>query len=269
MPDATPPPGVDTTRPSPARLYDWALGGRDNYQVDREAGAAALAVVPGLRETAVYNRAWLKRVVRYMCEQGIRQFIDIGSGLPTAENVHQVAQRHHPDARVVYVDNDPSVHVHARALLDDTDQAGQTAFVLADVRAPNTIMATAEVDRLIDLSQPVGLIIAAVLHFVGGNDDPADLVARLTGPLSPGGYVAISHATTEGASPEALAAVDAVFRNASEYQYVRSRDEIERILNAVPRGLMMDPGLVPVHEWRPDERVPEPPMALLGAVLRL
>ncbi|MBG6089874.1 SAM-dependent methyltransferase [Actinomadura viridis] len=264
-----PPPGVDTTRPSPARMYDYALGGKDNYQVDREAGSKILAVAPGMAELATYNRAWLRRVVRYLCQQGIGQFIDIGSGLPTVENVHEVAQRHRAGARVVYVDHEPTVHVHARALLDGDEG---TEFVLADARDPDAVLNADETTRLIDWSEPTGLILASVLHFFGDAADPAGTAARLAERLPAGSFVAVSHASSERSAPELRARLDAVYRGASEYLYLRPRGDIAGIVDAVTASVgrweMVEPGLVPVQDWRPDEDVPPPPLTILGAMVR-
>ncbi|MFD0854878.1 SAM-dependent methyltransferase, partial [Actinomadura adrarensis] len=176
MPDHTPvPPGIDVTRPSSARVYDYLLGGKDNYQPDREVAEQVLQLAPELKNVAVENRRFLIRVVKQLAGQGFDQFIDLGSGLPTQENVHEVAQSINPDARVVYVDRDPLVLAHAQALLGSG--RNNVAYVHADIRDLNTVLGDIEERQLIDFRRPVVLLLVAVLHFVADADGPAGLVA--------------------------------------------------------------------------------------------
>jgi hypothetical protein len=186
---------IDTTTPHPARIYDALLGGKDNYAADREAVRNLLRAAPEVRDSARANRAFLQRVVRFLVgEAGIRQIIDIGTGIPTAGNVHEVAGPIALDTRVAYVDNDPIVHVHANALLTGT---GTTSIVLADLREPEAILAHPGVTELIDFTRPVALLLVAILHFLTEEENPGRIVATLTSALPPGSYLALSHATAD------------------------------------------------------------------------
>ncbi|MFC7484110.1 SAM-dependent methyltransferase [Luedemannella flava] len=202
--DKPAPPGVDATRPSVARVYDFFLGGKDNFAIDREVGKMALKITPDGPAAGQANRAFLRRVVRYLVvEAGIRQFIDVGSGLPTQGNVHEVAGAYAPDARVIYVDNDPMVLAHGRALLDNATTA---TVIQADVKQPQSILEHPEVTSRIDFSQPVGMLLFAILHHLSDDEDPAGVAAALCAPLAPGSYLAISHFRDPGpAHPEASA----------------------------------------------------------------
>jgi len=181
--DADMPPGIDLSRPHTARMYDYLLGGKDHFAVDRETMEAGLKSWPGARVYARENRKFLARAVEYLArEAGVRQFLDIGTGLPSANNVHEVAQRVAPDSRVVYVDNDPLVLVHARALLT-SDPAGRTAYIHADLRDPEKILADPVVRDTLDLSQPVALMLVAILHFIPDEDDPGAIVSALMSGL--------------------------------------------------------------------------------------
>jgi hypothetical protein len=260
MSASPPPPGVDTTVPSPARIYDYLLGGRQHYAVDRHAAERILRLTPGSRTVARNNREFLRRVVVYMAHEGIGQFLDIGSGLPTADNVHEVAQRAIPDARVMYVDNDPSVLMHARALLGDTSR---TQFVHADTRDTAGILTSAH--GFLDLSRPVGLLLVSILPFIPDEDDPAGVVSALVGRLAPGSLVAVSHITDEGMDQAVLAQIEASYAGAAATPALRSREAIAAFLGGLD---LVDPGLVEVEDWRP-ERVAQrcvPPV--LGAVGR-
>lgn len=189
------PSDIDTSRPHPARMYDFYLGGKDNYPVDREAARQVLRAAPEGRDIARANRAFLQRVVRFLVgEAGIRQIIDIGTGIPGAGNVHEVAGEIAPGTRVVYVDNDPIVHVHANALLTSK---GSTRIVLADLREPDEILTHPKTRDIIDFSQPVALLLVAILHFIADDEDPAGLVAALRDALPPGSYLGLSHATND------------------------------------------------------------------------
>jgi len=186
---------IDTSKPHPARMYNAYLGGNDNYPADRAAVRQIVRDFPEVPAIALANRAFLQRAVRFLAaEAGIRQFIDIGTGIPSAGNVHEVAGRAAPDARVVYVDNDPIVHVHANALLTGS---GTTGIVLADLRDPAAIVAHPQLRELIDFSRPVALLLVAILHFIRDEEDPAEIVATLRDALPAGSYLALSHGTLD------------------------------------------------------------------------
>ena len=187
----------DTTRPHPARVYDYLLGGKDNFAADRETAETVMQSWPSVRTAARENRAFLGRAVRYLVqERGIRQFLDVGTGLPAANNVHEVAQALQPECRVVYADNDPIVLAHARALLASSPE-GRTTYIDSDLRNPEKILASPEVAKTLDLSQPVALMLVAVLHFVPDEDGAAHCVSTLLDALPPGSYVVASHVTLE------------------------------------------------------------------------
>jgi S-adenosyl methyltransferase len=224
------PPGVDPTKPSPARIYDYVLGGTYNFPVDREAAERIRAQSPDLKDAAWVNRAFHQRAARWMAaEQGIRQFIDIGSGLPTQSNTHGVVQKAIPDAHVVYVDNDPMVRAYASEFLSGN---GTTAVLTADVRAPDSILNAPGLRDLIDFDQPAGLLMTAVLHFVADGSDPWALAARYAGALAPGSYLALSHITHEGLPPRLVEEGVQVYQQADGV-YPRSREQIERFFTGL------------------------------------
>ncbi|MEV0629136.1 SAM-dependent methyltransferase [Nonomuraea wenchangensis] len=194
------PQGVDPHIPNAARMYDYFLGGKDNFKADRDLGDMVLGVMPEVREGTRENRAFIGRMVRYLCEQGITQFLDLGSGLPTQENVHEVAHRIVPEARVVYVDNDPVVATHGRALLADPNRV---AMVLGDARRPEEILSDPEVRGLLDFSRPVAVLMMFILHFVPDEEDPQGFVAAYREALAPGSYLAISHMGNDVATERA------------------------------------------------------------------
>ncbi|MFC6879962.1 MULTISPECIES: SAM-dependent methyltransferase [Actinomadura] len=236
-------PDVDT--PNAARMYDYYLGGKDNYPADREAAEKIMALGPS-REICVANRRFLGRAVRLAAERGIRQFLDLGTGLPTQENVHEVAKRVHPDARVVYVDYDPIVLAHARALrsIDDT-----TAVVPEDIRRPEEILGHPDVRRLIDFSEPVAVLFVAILHCLTDEEDPWGVVRAFTGPLAPGSHLIVTH-LTDDAHPEEGAAAREVYRNATAPLIHRSHAEIARFFTGFE---LVEPGVTRVNEWRPED----------------
>jgi hypothetical protein len=246
------PPGIDVTRPGVARVYDYLLGGKDNFAADRELVKLALQIAPDAREAARANRQFLQRVVRFLsAEAGVRQFIDIGSGLPTQGNVHEVAQAAEPGARVVYVDNDPIVLVHARALLAD---ATSTTVVQADARQPKEILESPEVKEFIDFSRPVGLLMLAILHHFNDDEDPADAAAQFRDAMPSGSYVALSHFHNPGdehpvVSSQAITA-EKLFNERLGTGRWRSREEL---LAYFGDWELIEPGLVPILEWRPDQ----------------
>ena len=225
------PPGIDPATPSPARLYDYYLGGTNNFRADRDAAEQIRARMPELADAAWANRGFHQRAALWMAGTvGIRQFLDIGSGLPTQNNTHQAVHRATREARVVYVDNDPLVRVHASALLVN---AGQTRFVTADLRDPDGVLNHPQTRELIDFSQPVGLLMTAVLHFVSDGSDPHGLIARYVARLAPGSYLALSHITADQKPPAATAAIRDIYANATEQIYLRSRAEVERFFDGL------------------------------------
>jgi SAM-dependent methyltransferase len=238
--------------PSPARIYDYLLGGKDNYPADRKAAEELLAAVPDARRFAQQNRLFLGRAVRYLAaEAGIRQFIDIGTGLPTQGNVHEIAQRAAPGARVVCVDNDPIVLTHGRALLHGVPNTG---IIEQDLRRPATILGDPELRNLIDLTQPAGLLLVAVMHFITDEDGPAGLIRELVDGIAPGSYLVLSHATADS-RPES-AEGEKVYERATTSIHSRTRDEVA----AMVAGLdLVEPGLVWGPQWRPDpDAKPDP-----------
>jgi hypothetical protein len=240
---------IDTSVPHPARRYNYWLGGKDNFAADRASGDAVAAAFPNIRLAAMENRGFLRRAVTMLTEgAGIRQFLDIGTGLPSADNTHEVAQRIAPDAKVVYVDNDPLVMVHARALLTSASDVGVTDYVEVDVREPDTILREAE--RTLDLKQPVALMLIAVLHFVPEEDDPYGVVARLVDALAPGSYLAMSHATAEFLDAKMLAG----FAKSPATPSFRSREQFARFFDGLE---LLAPGIVSAAQWRA-EGEPQP-----------
>jgi SAM-dependent methyltransferase len=245
-------------------MYDYMLGGHNNRPADREVVDALLAVAPATKATVIENRRFLGRAVKFLAEQGVRQFLDIGAGLPTQDNVHQIAQRAAPDARVVYVDNDPEVVVYGRELL-----SGDSSVAIAegDIRRPADILGLAEVRGLLDLSQPVALMMFAVLYFIADDEEPWRMVARLRDALAPGSYLALSHATADDLPAEQVAAGVKVYNRASGVT-LRTWSQIERFTEGFD---LFEPGLVLASAWRPDGPLPAPDEvpAMYGAVGRL
>jgi S-adenosyl methyltransferase len=225
------PAGIDPTRPSPARMYDYMLGGTHNFQVDRDATEQFRAQMPDLEDAAWANRGFHGRAAVWLATtQGIRQFLDIGSGLPTQSNTHEVLHKVAPDARVVYVDNDPMVGILARDLLTDD---GLTAVILADLRDPDGLLRHPDLLSLIDFTQPVGLLMTAVLQFVADSDDPWRLVARYVGALPAGSYLALSHITMDKLPPSVVQTGVQVYQRATESAHPRSKAEIERFFSGL------------------------------------
>jgi hypothetical protein len=261
----TAPPGIDPTVPSTARMYDFWLGGKDNFAVDRTAALEVSAAAPEIKMMAVENRKFLRRAVRYLAaEAGIARFLDIGTGLPTQGNVHQVAQQVNPDARVVYVDNDPMVLAHSRAL----KTSGNTAVIEADLRDPASILNHPRTRELIDFRQPLAVLLVAVMHFIGDGDDAYAITGSLREAMAPGSHLVVSHATggiLSGDSAEKVA--DHYRKTVAPGSTLRDRDQVLRFFTGFE---LVEPGLVQVPYWRPDE--PESPDAgkvwVLGAVGR-
>ncbi|RAJ43742.1 S-adenosyl methyltransferase [Kitasatospora sp. SolWspMP-SS2h] len=235
--------------PHPARMYDYYLGGKDNFPADRAAAEQVLAISPLVRISAQANRAFLQRAVRTLAEQGVRQFLDIGTGIPSAGNTHEIAQAVAPSARVVYLDNDPIVLVHGRALLAGARQ-GSVNVLQADLRKPEAILADPAVRDLIDLDRPVALQLFAILHFIDDADDPYAIVRTLVDALPSGSYLALSHATGDFAAPEDAAKGPAVYRSATAQLSMRTRAQVLRFFDGLD---LLEPGLVTAPLWRPDQ----------------
>ncbi|WP_106124684.1 SAM-dependent methyltransferase [Pseudosporangium ferrugineum] len=250
-------------RPSSARIYDALLGGNHNFAADREAAQHLLAAIPGAGEMARANRAFLNRAVQFLLDRGVHQFLDIGSGIPTVGNVHEIAQRRIPDARVVYVDIDPVAVAHSNDILKDNPWA---VAVQADMRFPEAILDHPGVRRLLDLGEPVGLLLVAMLHFVP-DDDAYPAVERLRAALPPGSYIVISHGVSDTPSDAALDKVTALYRR-TDVSTAHGRDR-ESILRFFGDADLVPPGLVWVHEW-PDPADGDPHgMAVVAAVGRI
>ena len=240
-------PGIDTTVAHPARVYDYWLGGTNNFAADREAAERVLAATPGLRARVRANRAFLARVVRYLAaEAGIRQFLDIGTGIPSADNTHEVAQAAAPDSRVVYVDNDPIVLAHARELLASAPE-GATQYVEGDLRDPAAILEAAA--RTLDFTRPAALMLLGVLHLIGDSEDPYRIVAGLMDALPSGSYLAISHPASDIHATAQAEAQRRYNERVSTPQTLRNRAEVMRFFDGLD---LVPPGVVYVHVWRPD-----------------
>jgi hypothetical protein len=256
--------GLDTSVAHPARVYDYWLGGKDNFAADREAAERVLAVTPGLRFRVRANRAFLGRATRFLAaDAGIRQFLDIGTGIPAGDNTHEVAQRAAPDARVVYVDNDPIVLLHAQALLRSTPQ-GATDYLQADLREPGPILDRAA--GVLDFGQPVAVMLLGVLHLIQDSEDPWGIVAQLMAAVPPGSYLTISHPAID--IHHAQAEAQRVYNErVATPQTLRTREQVARFFTGLN---LVEPGLVQVHQWRPDpgDFTPEGVVSAHGAVGR-
>ena len=249
------PAGVDASVPTPARIYDYMLRGEHYLDVDARAAEQILGAVPEIRDCAWSNRGFHQRAAKWIAERGIRQFIDIGSGLPTVGNTHEVVQQVIPDARVVYIDNDPMVEAQGRSLLA---AAGATAVIRGDLREPDTILGHPELRRLIDFSEPVGVLMTAVLMFVSDGSDPWGLVARYMNAVAPGSYLSLSHLTDQCKPPLTVERFRAVFDRASERMHFRSLAGIARFfdgLELVPPYEGADPGLSFTGVWGAEDPV--------------
>ena len=241
------PLGIDPTIPSIARTYDYMLGGAHNFAVDRQLAETVDRIMPRTREIARLNRSFLRRAVLFMVESGIRQFLDIGSGVPTVGNVHEVAQHAAPQARVVYVDKDPVAVAHSELLLQDNEQ---TAVIQADLREPEKILNAPATRRLLNFDEPVGLLMVMMLHYVPDHDDPYATVATYRDTLAPGSFFALSHVTADQRSDQISEAAEAISRarTADELIY-RSHAEVVRFFDGFE---LVEPGVVGCGLWRPD-----------------
>lgn len=239
------PDGFDAERSSVARLYDWLLGGHHNFAPDRELGRRLLKAEPNARLIVRENRDFLGRAVRYLLDQGVRQFLDLGSGIPTQENVHEIAQSRTPGTRVVYVDSDPSAVAHSRRIL--VGNPGATV-ILEDMRRPEAVLGHPTTQAMLDFSLPIGLLMVSVLHFLPDADEPHTMVARYRDAVVPGSHLVLSHATHE-AAPRAAADVEDLYRStARAAAYTRSREEIAGLFAGLE---LVEPGLVYLPSWRP------------------
>jgi hypothetical protein len=249
------PPGVDATRPSPARLYDYFLGGTTNFAVDRAAAEHLKAAAPDLIDAVWANRGFHGRAAVWLADRGIRQFIDIGSGLPTQNNTHEAVHKRAPDARVVYVDNDPMVAAHADALLAED---GTTTLITADLRNPDALMAHPALVGLINLAQPVGVLLTSVIHFVPDEMDPWGPVARYMATVAPSSYLVLSHATYDNMPPRAVQASLDTYAKSTDPVYLRSMAAVERFfegLEMVAPYTGADPAVTYVGLWGAEDPV--------------
>ncbi|MEV4145170.1 SAM-dependent methyltransferase [Amycolatopsis sp. NPDC049691] len=238
--------GIDFDKPNAARVYDYLIGGKLNYAIDRVFAEQILEVRPEARELALLNRRWLRRAVRFGAEQGIRQFLDIGSGMPTVGHVHEVVQAIDPAARVVYVDNEPVAVAHSEIVLKNNDNA---AMVQADAEYPADVLEHPTTERLLDFDEPVMLIMAAFVHFIPDSRDPAGLIATYRDALAPGSYLALSSGTFEGQGEEVRRAAE-LYRKSGTDVVARSRAELRALLDGFE---LVPPGIVFTPEWRPDD----------------
>jgi hypothetical protein len=245
--DAVPGADIDTSVPHIARVYDYWLGGKDNFTADREAAEKVIASFPDIRVSVRAQRAFLGRAVEYLVtEAGIRQFLDIGTGLPAADNTHEVAQRAAPESRVVYVDNDPAVLAHARALLTGSTD-GATAYLDADLRNTGTILR--EAAHLLDFGKPVAVMLLGVLHCIPDQDDPAAIVARLMAAVPPGSYLVVSHPAKDITAGQMGKATRDYNELARDPVTMRTHAEVCRFFDGLD---LVEPGVVQLHRWRPD-----------------
>jgi S-adenosyl methyltransferase len=244
VPDWTP-EGVDLTTPSAARMYDYYLGGAHNFGVDREAARKVLALYPDGQLIIQANRAFLHRAVRYLIAQGVRQFIDIGSGIPTVGNVHETAQREAPESRVLYVDHDSVAVAHSELILQDHPRA---RVLQADLRRPKDILNSPELRDLIDLSQPVGVLMVAVLHFITENENPEEAITSFREAIVPGSYLVVSHATS-GDREDKAKEVAEVYEKTADPLTHRSHERVSELFQGWE---LVEPGVVWLPEWRPD-----------------
>ncbi|TCO22058.1 S-adenosyl methyltransferase [Kribbella steppae] len=238
---------LNLDRPHGARVYDYFLGGKDNFAIDRQAAEHLLEAFPGFRTAARSNRMWMHRAARYVAERGVTQFLDVGTGIPTSPNLHEVVQQVVPEARVVYADNDPIVLAHSRALLVSSPE-GKTAYLEADVTDPQSILESAEVKDVLDLSQPVALSLVGVFHYLPDALKPYDLVQQLLEPLASGSYLIFSHCTPDFA-PELWERAIQVYKADGGDAQVRSKEEIARFFDGLE---LVEPGVSAPFRWHPD-----------------
>jgi hypothetical protein len=255
-------PGFDPNVPSTARIYDYLIGGKDNFAADRAAAEHLLTAQPTARSIAQANRRFLVRAVGALAQSGIRQYLDIGAGIPTSPNVHEIVRAHQPDARIVYVDNDPVVLAHTRALRAET---GVSALD-ADMRRPQEILDRVEAAGTIDFSQPVGLLLISVMHFVRREEDPAAMIRAYTERLAPGSHLALSIASAGRLSQDEIEKAEAIYANASSPLVLHSPAAVAGWLEPYT---LLEPGLVSYYKWRADENEPDDTGAPIAAVARI
>jgi hypothetical protein len=241
-------PIADMTVPSPARIYDYLLGGKDNFASDRAAARELLAAFPDARKIARANRAFVVRALWFLAGRGIRQYLDLGTGFPTSPNVHEVARQVLPAARVVYADCDPVVTMHSRVLR--ANEPG-VAAIQGDIRQPQDILAHPDLRELIDFAQPVAVLMVAVLHFIRPEEDPAAIVAAFVGQMAPGSYLVISHGVSDSTGPQALAGITSAYSGATAQVTPRTAGEVAAFFGGLE---LIEPGLVDVTQWRPERR---------------
>jgi hypothetical protein len=252
------PPEINVGVAHPARVYDYFLGGKDNFAADRALGDALTAQIPSAPYSARANRAFLGRAVRYLVEErGVRQFLDVGTGIPSAGNTHEVAQALAPDTRALYVDNDPIVLAHARALMS-SHPAGATAFIQADAREPGKILANPALRATLDLAEPVALMLVSILPFFRDDENPRGIVSTLLDALPSGSYLAISHITADFIKPEQAANAVAAGQQSGVTYVPRTQAEIAAFFSGLD---LVEPGVVPLLTWRPDDGEPADPHA--------
>ena len=239
------PPGVDVDQPSTARTYDYYLGGGHNFAADRQLGDQVMLAIPEVRDIARLNRDFLRRAVLFLVSSGVRQFLDLGSGIPTVGNVHEVAQQADEQVRVVYVDKEPVAVAHSRLLLDGNERA---TIVQADMCEPANVLQAAETQRLLDFEEPLGLLMVGVLHFVSDEQHPREIVAEYRDRLAAGSYLALSHVTADS-RPEEAAAVVELYRRADDQLHPRTRAEVTELFTGFD---LLEPGVVSTALWRPE-----------------
>jgi SAM-dependent methyltransferase len=240
------PEGLDTSKPNVARVYDYLLGGKDNFAADRAAAQRLVSLAPAVQRSAIENRRFLRRAVRFVAEAGVDQFLDIGAGLPTQGAVHEIVHEVSPRARVAYVDYDPVVVLHGNVLLTEP---GLSVVVQADVRRPAELLRHPVIRQHLDFSRPVAVILVAVLHFVSDEDDPAGIVTAFRDALAPGSYLVLSHVSNDNLADKSVAGhVKKLYENSSEQVTARGAGEIARFFDGFD---LLEPGLVPTVEWRP------------------
>jgi SAM-dependent methyltransferase len=253
------PTGIDVATPHTARMYDYFLGGKTNFAADRDAAERVIASIPGVVETARANRAFLARAIRHAAEQGMRQFLDIGTGIPAPGNTHEIAQSVAPESRVAYVDNDPIVLAHARALMAP-DGRGRTTYVQADLREPEKILASPEVRDVIDFGRPVCVALISIMHFISAADDPQRIVGTLREALAPGSMLIVAQATRDRVDREKAREAVEIYATTSAGVTPRTHGEILAFFDGFE---LADPGLVRVAHWRPDGPPPTPAQTAL------
>jgi len=247
------PQGINTSVPNVARIYDFLLGGKDNFAADRQAAAELIRLVPNIVMAANHNRKFLQRAVRFLAgEAGIRQFIDIGTGLPTQGSVHEIAQRYDPNSRVLYVDNDPVVIAHAQSLMADN---ATVVAINRDLRRPDDILRHPALRALINLDEPVAVLLVAILHFIPDNEDPYGIVDEIKNAIPRGSYLVISHATPDSVSPEVMKGIRQLYDRATAPAAPRLPADIERFFTGMN---IIAPGLVDVSSWRNESMPSEP-----------